>query len=70
MENTGKFKKQPEFFTKLKEIEASNKLIFDKFDSKEIDMNDAQIMSNDLWKKFIYSFHYPHEAVIFTKSEE
>jgi|UppTroSEACRF7005_1034516.scaffolds.fasta_scaffold02990_1 hypothetical protein len=58
------------FITKLREIEASNKLIFDKFDSKEIDMNEAQIMSNKLWKDFIYTFHYPHEAVIFTKPEE
>lgn len=58
------------FITKLREIEASNKLIFDKFDSKEITMQDAQIMSNKLWKDFIYSFHYPHEAVIFTKLEE
>lgn len=41
------------FITKLREIEAANKLIFDKFDSKEITMQDAQIMSNKLWKDFI-----------------
>lgn len=58
------------FITKLREIEASNKLIFDKFDSKEITMQDAQIMSNKLWKDFIYTFHYPHEAVTFKKLEE
>jgi len=51
------------FFEEIKIINQKNKEIFENVALGRIADDIAALESNNLWKEFIYRFHYPHEKV-------